>query len=80
MTELEELIDELVAKAGPTTGQIKLGQHPDKVKRLFELGWKPAEKKDDTQLPVGYIQQRLDALETTVADHEKRITQCSIRR
>ena len=40
--EIAELIDELVAKAGPTAGQIKTNQDPDKVARLIELGWTPA--------------------------------------
>ncbi len=86
MEELTELINELVSKAGPTAGQIKLNQDPDKVARLIELGWKsPAGKKsndDNTQLmsPIGYIQERLGKIEKTLADHEKRIKECSIRR
>lgn len=39
--ELNGLVDELVAKGGPKTGQIKLNQDPTKVARLLELGWAP---------------------------------------
>lgn len=81
--ELAELIDELVAKAGPTTGQVKANQDPDKVARLIELGWTPAEKKSgDASLmsPIGYIQERLKKIEETLTEHDKAIHQCSIQR
>lgn len=88
MTELEQLIDELVAKGGPTTGQIKLNQDPVKVARLLELGWKePEPTKESVQETIDaagiskvVIKQRLEALEATIADHEKRIHQLGIRR
>ena len=72
MTELEELIDELVAKAGPTAGCIKKNQDPVKVARLLELGW-----EEPTTKSIG---ERLGILEEIVADHEKRLVQCSIQR
>ena len=71
--ELTELIDELVSKAGPTVGQIKLNQDPDKVARLIELGWKPA-KKELT------LEERVGKLEEAVIGNTKRIDACSIRR
>lgn len=71
--ELAELTDELVSKAGPTSGQIKLNQDPDKVARLMELGWTPLEKEPT-------LEERVKKLEEMLADHEKRITSCSIRR
>lgn len=73
MNELETLIDELVAKGGPTTGQIKANQDSVKVKRLFELGWEP-EKKSLS------VEERLKKIETILVDHEKRLVQCSIQR
>lgn len=89
MEELEILIDELVSKAGPNAGQIKVNQDSDKVARLLELGWKEPIKEmiEATELTKLQIKQRLEMLEGTVAeavkllaDHEKRITSCSIRR
>ena len=71
--ELAELINELVSKAGPTAGQIKLNQDPDKVARLMELGWTPTEKETT-------LEERVKKLEETVAENTKRIDQCSIRR
>ena len=71
--ELAELINELVSKAGPTAGQIKLNQDPDKVARLMELGWTPTEKETT-------LEERVKKLEETVAKNTKRIDQCSIRR
>ncbi len=73
MTELELLIDELVAKAGPTVGQIKKDQDPEKVKRLLELGW----VQDEKRLTVD---EQLTKITLILAEHEKRITECSIRR
>lgn len=73
MTEKEALIDELVAKAGPTVGQIKINQNPEKVARLLELGWAPEEKGLT-------LEQRLEKIEETLADHETRIKTCSIQR
>ena len=79
MIEYEELIDELVAKAGPTMGCIKVNQDPVKVARLRELGYnEPAKEK--RYADEGDIEDRLEALEATVLDHEKRITECSVRR
>ena len=86
--ELEALIDELVSKAGPTAGQIKLNQDPVKVARLKELGWKPKEPTEETiqrkisaaELSKEQIEGRLQALEEVVADHEKRIKTCEVRR
>ena len=75
--EITELIDELVAKAGPTTGQIKTNQDPDKVARLIELGWTPAEKELDS---LEQIRQELQAIQKVLVDHEKRIKICSIQR
>ncbi len=72
MDELNELIDELVAKAGPKAGQIKVNQDPDKVARLKELGWKQEEKIT--------IEKRLSNIEEMLIDHEARIKECSIRR
>lgn len=72
-SELELLVDELVAKGGPTTGQIKTNQDPEKVKRLLELGWKPEEKELT-------VQEQLTKITETLADHEKRISECSVRR
>ncbi len=72
-TELEVLIDELVAKGGPTTGQIKSNQDPDKVRRLLELGWEPKQN-------VLSVEERVKSIEETLADHEARIVQCSIQR
>ena len=72
MDELNELIDELVAKAGPNAGQIKVNQDPVKVARLKELGWKPEEKIT--------VEKRLSNIEEMLVDHEKRIKGCSIRR
>ncbi len=72
-TEIEILIGELVAKGGPITGQIKSNQNPDKVARLLELGWEPDLKKCSTE-------ERLKKIELTLADHEKSIAECSIRR
>ncbi len=72
-SELELLIDELVAKAGPTVGQIKKEQDPEKIKRLLELGWKSEGKKST-------IEEQLTKITLILADHEKRITECSIRR
>lgn len=77
MTEMEQLIDELVAKGGSTTGQIKLNQDPVKVARLLELGWKEPEPM---MSPVGILQQKVKVLEKAMADHEKRITENSVRR
>jgi len=71
--ERAELIDELVSKAGPTVGQIKLNQDPDKVVRLLELGWKPTEKEST-------FEERLKKLEDVVANNTKRIDVCSVRR
>lgn len=78
MTEAEKqerdvLVDELVAKAGPVAGQIKVNQDPAKVARLLELGWTPKEKEIT-------VDARFKKIEETLADHEKRITTCSIRR
>lgn len=73
MEELEQLVDELVAKAGPTVGQIKKDQDPEKVKRLLELGWEPEEKKPT-------IEDQLTKIRLILADHEKRISECSVRR
>lgn len=92
--ELAELIDELVAKAGPTTGQIKTNQDPDKVARLLELGWKPAEKKsNEGRVFRTYGSSELDFSERlkkiedaqkqilkTLAEHGEEIHQCSIQR
>ena len=72
MDELNELIDELVAKAGPKAGQIKVNQDPEKVARLKELGWKQEEKIT--------IEKRLSNIEEMLIDHESRIKECSIRR
>ena len=86
MEEINELIDELVSKRGPNTGYIKKNQDSDKVARLIELGYnEPVKTEDGTgneQLmsPTGYIQARLGKIEATLADHEKRIAECSIRR
>lgn len=71
--EITQLVDELVAKGGPTTGQIKANQDPVKVARLIELGWKPAEEKPT-------IESRLKKIEETLLDHENRIRICSIQR
>ena len=93
-TELEVLVDELVAKGGPTTGQIKAGQDPDKVKRLLELGWEPDLKKRSTEERLKKVEDLLDLLaERTermcdtlnshagkIIDYEARIVQCSIQR
>lgn len=73
--ELVELIDELVAKAGPTVGQIKLNQDPIKMERLFALGWKPAEKSEKLTLEA-----RIQKLENTMIEQIKRIDECSVRR
>lgn len=48
--EYGKLVDELVAKGGPTTGKIKLNQDPEKVKRLLELGWETEEPKAPKQI------------------------------
>ncbi len=89
MDELNELIDELIAKAGPTVGCIKINQDPDKVARLKELGWEPKEKEPIEELDEAIVAEQLSkkeillrilALEATVADHEARIKECSIRR
>lgn len=72
MDELNELINELVAKAGPKAGQIKVNQDPEKVARLKELGWKQEEKIT--------IEKRLSNIEEMLIDHEARIKECSIRR
>ena len=76
LDERAELIDELVSKAGPTAGQIKLNQDPIKVERLRALGWKSPEppKKEPT------MEERIDKLEATVTEHQKRIDECSVRR
>lgn len=71
--EKEQLIDELVAKGGPTTGQIKKDQDLDKVARLIELGWEPETK-------VLTLEARVKRLEGIVGVHEKKIHQCSIQR
>lgn len=86
--ELTILIDELVAKAGPTAGQIKLNQDPLKVERLLFLGWKPKEPTEETiqkkisavELSVEQIKEWLASLAETVVDHEKRIKVCEVRR
>ena len=82
--ERDALIDELVAKGGPTTGQIKANQDPTKVARLTELGWTPAEKQSSG---LEQIQEKLDELADkqkeileTLADHEEKIAANSIRR
>ncbi len=83
-TELLELIDELVSKAGPTAGQIKINQDPTKVEQLLALGWRPGwtsvEKKltlEDRVKDLGETQVKiLQVLE----EHRKRIDACSIRR
>lgn len=90
MTEFEKLIDELVAKAGLTTGYIKVNQDPVKVARLRELGYNEPVKEPTEDTIVAQIAaeevskvdivSRLEALEATVADHEKRIQECSVRR
>lgn len=84
--EITQLVDELVAKGGPTTGQIKANQDPVKVARLIELGWKPAEKKlkkilvpDETAKWV-ILDERLKKIEETLADHSEKIRICSIQR
>jgi hypothetical protein len=79
MTEKELLIDELVSKAGPTAGQIKLNQDPAKVARLMELGWEPAEKKLDC-VSAKDDHEAILQIQKTLADHEKRIKTCEIRR
>lgn len=48
--EYGKLVDELVAKGGPTTGRIKLNQDPEKVKRLLELGWETKEPEPQKQI------------------------------
>lgn len=61
VVERDELVDELVSKGGPTTGQIKVNQDPEKVARLLELGWKgppseadkPMENKDAAEVLTG---------------------------
>lgn len=82
--EFAELIDELVAKRGPRTGYIKANQDPIKVARLLELGYNEPVSIDETisaaELTDSQIKKRLEALEAIVADHEKRIKECSIRR
>lgn len=70
--ELNMLIDELVSKGGPTVGQLKKDQDLDKVARLLELGWKPPEKVT--------VESRLARVESILIDHERRLTECSIRR
>lgn len=72
-TELEVLVDELVAKGGPTTGQIKANQDLGKVKRLLELGFEPEKKASS-------VEGRLKSIEEMLDDHEKRIKQNSIQR
>ena len=72
-SEIETLVDELVAKAGPTVGQIKKDQDPEKVARLLELGWTPEEKGLT-------LEARVRNLEEMIVDHENRIHQCSIQR
>ena len=81
MAEFEELINELVAKAGPTVGQIKINQDPEKVARLLELGYNEPvkETRSAAELTVELI-RRLESLEFISADHEARIKECSIRR
>lgn len=89
MNEFETLVDELVAKGGPTMGQIKTNQDPVKVARLLELGYNEPvkEKVEVSTLPgaavivkEGNLGLRLKKIETILADHEKRIKECSIRR
>ena len=76
MNEFDELIDELVAKAGPTVGCIKKNQDPDKVARLLELGYsEPVKERKEKS-----IEERLQQIEEMLADHEKRIKECSVRR
>ena len=92
--ERDALIDELVAKGGPTTGQIKTNRDSDKVARLLELGWAPNLEKCSTEVRLKKVEDLLDLLaERTdricdtlqshirkIDDHEKRITACSVRR
>ncbi len=73
MTEREMLIDELVAKAGPTVGQIKLNQDPGKIARLLALGWEPG-KKEVT------LEARVKALESLLEETVKKVDDCSVRR
>jgi len=80
--EIAKLVDELVAKGGPTTGRIKANQDPVKVARLLELGWKPEEKTT-----IADMQAKLEELENTqkkfrkiLDEHEEKIRICSIRR
>lgn len=73
MEELDQLVDELVSKAGPNAGQIKTNQDPGKVARLKELGWKSKDKGPT-------IEKRLANIEEMLIDHEVRIKECSIRR
>ena len=76
--ELTELVDELVSKAGPTAGQIKLNQDPVKVARLKELGWKPTEKIDCISAKDNH--EAILQIQETLAEHNKRIEVCEIRR
>lgn len=78
--ELLELTDELVSKAGPNAGQIKVNQDPAKVARLQELGWKPKEEHISYSYGSDKFDARLKKVEEIVANHEKRIAECSIRR
>lgn len=78
--ELIELVNELVSKAGPTVGQIKLNQDPVKVERLLALGYKPKEPTEKTVQEESRIIERLEALENTSVDHEKRLKACEVRR
>lgn len=53
--ELHGLIDELVAKGGPTMGQIKKcgEKSPEKVARLIELGWVvPTPGGNENEAPI----------------------------
>lgn len=79
MEEINELIDELVSRAGPTAGCIKKNQDPVKVARLLELGYNEPVKKAETDKEDD-IKIRLKRIEEMLADHEKRLKECSIRR
>lgn len=79
--ELAELVDELVAKGGPTTGQIKANQDPDKVARLIELGWTPSKKEvNGVEIRLKEIEDAQKKILKVLIDHEKRINECSIQR
>ena len=87
-TELTELIDELVSKVGPTAGQIKLNQDLVKVERLLALGWKPGWVSVDKKLnKKSTLEEKVQKLENTqvkilqtLAEHDRRIKVCEIRR